>query len=267
MLPAPAFVISDAHLGFATKDSERALLGFFRYLLREHEAGRASSLLINGDLFEFWFEWKHVMPRGAFRVLAGLADLRDAGLPVVMIAGNHDCWGGEILKDDVGIDFRFGPWEDSLGGWRAWVEHGDGLRAREDRRYRALRSVLRNRLAISMFRLLHPDAASALANRSSHASRVYQARDGGAGLRQVASDRLAEKPNVDLVIFGHSHFPELARLGSGVYANAGPWLDQQTYLRINPDRIELRRWVGGRDASDESVHLNALDRVTEKTLA
>ena len=124
--------------------------------------GRASSLLINGDLFEFWFEWKSVVHRSGVRVLAALMDLRDAGVPVTMLAGNHDCWGGDVLRD-AGVDFQFGPWTGSLGGWRARVEHGDGLRAIEDRGYRALRRVLRNRLAIRAFGTLHPDLASRLA--------------------------------------------------------------------------------------------------------
>lgn len=257
-LPAPAFVISDAHLGFATSDVERRILRFLRHL-----DGRAGALVINGDLFEFWFEWRSVMPRVGFRVLAALADLRESGVPVVMVAGNHDCWGGEILRDDVGVDFRLDPWEGTLGGWRARVEHGDGLRDREDRGYRALRRVLRNPLAIRAFRLLHPDLGSALAHRSSHTSRTSQARDGGAGLRAVAADRLARPDGPELLIHGHSHVSDLRRLGAGVYANSGSWLDAPTFLRITPERIQLQRWD---DASREGVDLHALDRVPQEPL-
>lgn len=258
MLPAPAYVISDAHLGFATGDIERSLLRFLRHL-----HGRAASLVINGDLFEFWFEWRHVMPRHAFRVLSALADLRDAGTPVLMLAGNHDCWGGEILREDVGVDFRVDPWEGRLGGWRARVEHGDGLRGPEDRGYRRLRRVLRNPLAVRLFRWLHPDLGSALATRTSHTSRTYQPRDGGAGLRSAAAQRLGADPGLELLIYGHSHVAELARLDAGVYANAGSWLDQPTFLRVTSARVELLRW---HDASGEGVHLDALDRPAEKSL-
>lgn len=258
VLPAPAYVISDAHLGFATRDVERALTRFLRTL-----PGRAGSLVINGDLFEFWFEWRSVMPRVGFRVLAALADLRESGVPVLMVAGNHDCWGGAILRDDVGIDFRLDPWEGSLAGWSTRVEHGDGLREKEDRGYRALRRVLRNRFAIRAFRWLHPDLGSALANRSSHTSRTYQARDGGAGLRVAASSRLSARPDLDLIIHGHSHVAELIRTADGVYANAGSWLDAPTFLHLTPERIALRRWDA---ASDEGVDLHVLDRVAEKAL-
>jgi len=257
-LPAPAYVISDAHLGFATRDIERRLIKFFRYL-----QGRAGSVVINGDLFEFWFEWKHVMPRGAFRVLAALADLRESGAPIVLVAGNHDCWGGEILRDDVGIDFRLDPWEGQLGGWHTRVEHGDGLRGAEDRGYRALRAVIRNPVSKALFRWVHPDLGSALANRSSQTSRTYSARDGGAALRAAAERRLGEHRELDLLIYGHTHVAELRRMGHAVYANAGSWLDAPTFLKVTPERIELRTWSGD---SDEGVHLNALDRLPQKPL-
>ena len=258
VLPAPAYVISDSHLGFATASVERSLIRFIRHL-----HGHAGSLVINGDLFEFWFEWRHVMPRRAFRVLSALADLKDSGVPILMVAGNHDCWGGDLLREDVGVDYQLEAWSGTLGGWRARVEHGDGLRDREDRRYRALRSVLRNPLAIRAFRWIHPDLGSALANRSSNTSRTYQARDGGAGLRDIASRRLESEAGLELLIYGHTHVADLRRFGRGVYANAGSWLDQPTFLRVTPERIELQRWS---DESGEGVNVDALDRVAEKAL-
>src|SRR5262245_52118345 len=97
--------MSDAHLGFAPEHVERSVISFFR-----HVAHSGASLVINGDLFEFWFEWKTVIPRRGFRAAAALADLVDGGVPVTMIAGNHDCWGGDVLRKDVGVDYVFGPW-------------------------------------------------------------------------------------------------------------------------------------------------------------
>ena len=123
-----------------------------------------------------------------------------------------------------------------------------------------------------MFRWLHPDIGSWLATRSSHTSRTYQARDGGAGLREAAARRLGAG-GLDLLIYGHTHVAELRRIGNAVYANAGSWLDQPTFLHVTPGRIELRRWSGsaaggggGGGRSDESVCLDALDRVAEKAL-
>jgi UDP-2,3-diacylglucosamine hydrolase len=257
VLDAPCYIISDVHLGHAPPTVERALLGFLRSL-----PGRAGSLLINGDLFEFWFEWKTVVPRSGVRALAALMDQRDAGVPMTMIAGNHDCWGGEVLRD-AGVEFTTGPWRGQLGGWSARVEHGDGLRDKEDRGYRALRRVLRNPLAIRAFRALHPDWATRLAMGSSQTSRTYQPRDAGRGLRAVAAAALAADSALELLVYGHSHVPALERTTrGGVYANAGSWLDAPTYLVVTPQRIALREWRG----SPEGADLDALDRLAEKAL-
>ena len=257
MLAAPCYVISDVHLGHASDDVERSLLSFLRAL-----PGRAGSLVINGDLFEFWFEWRTVVPRSGVRVLAALMDLRDAGIPMTMVAGNHDCWGGDVLRD-AGVRFQTGPWEGVLGGWRARVEHGDGLREKEDRGYRVLRRVLRNRLAIRAYRLLHPDLATRLAMGSSQTSRSYQPRDEGRGLRAVAAAQLKQRADLELLVYGHSHVATLERTDSGgVYANAGSWLDAPTYLLATPDRIALRSWRGSAEGAD----LHALDRIAEKAL-
>lgn len=259
VLPSPCYIFSDAHLGFAPGDAEAATLGFLRSL-----RGTAGSLVINGDLFEFWYEWKRVIPRPAFRVLAALADLRDGGMPVVMLAGNHDCWGGEVLRQDVGVDYRMEAFTGDAGGWSAHIEHGDGLRGAEDAAYRRLRRVLRHPLARRAFRWLPADAASGLAYGSSHASRTHSAADGGAGLRRVAFERLAATPGLELVAYGHSHVPELVRApGGGVYANSGPWYDQRTYVVVDSERIALRQWTGSAEGTD----LHVLDRTAKEPLA
>lgn len=259
MLPSPCYVFSDTHLGAAPSEVERDLLAFLRHL-----PGRAASLVINGDLFEFWFEWRHVIPRASFRVIAALADLVESGIPILWIAGNHDCWGGDVLRRDVGVDYHVGPWRGDLAGWETLIEHGDGLRTVEDRRYRWLRALLRHPASIWAFRhLLHPDFGSRLAAGSSHASRTYQARDGGRGLQSVAMSRLASDASLDLVIYGHSHVAALDRSASGaIYANAGSWMSQPTFLRIDEHRITLVEWTG----SAEGECLHALDRRSEKTL-
>lgn len=260
-LGAPCYIVSDLHLGAGDRALERQFVAFLRSL-----PGRASTLLINGDLFDFWFEWKSVVPRGHHRTLAALADLREAGVEIAMIAGNHDCWGGEQLTEEVGIEYGFGPWSGALAGWSARVEHGDGLRDIEDRRYRVLRSVLRNPAAIIAFRWLHPDWGSRLARGSSDASRIHRARDGGTGLRAVGLHWLAAHRDTDLLVYAHSHVPALVRIPTGaVYANAGSWLDAPTYLAVTPESIALRRWTDGRSAEGEL--LDVLDRRPEKASA
>ena len=238
MLPAPCFVFSDVHLGVTPPQVERSLLGFL-----DHVREGAASVVINGDLFDFWFEWRTVMPRAGFRVLASLSRITDAGIPVLWVAGNHDCWGGDLLTKDVGVTYHVGAWQGEIGGWQTRIDHGDGLRDVEDRRYRMLRRVLRNPWSIRAFRWIHPDLGSRIALGSSHASRTYRARDGGEGLRRVAHAQLARTPGVDLLIYGHSHVPILERGPSGVYANAGTWMDDTTFLTIREDAIRLHRWA------------------------
>ena len=258
MLDAPCYVFSDAHLGAASAERERGLVSFLRSRI-----GQPGSLVVNGDLFDFWFEWRHVEPRGHFRTLAALADVRDGGTRVLYVGGNHDCWGGDLLTHDVGVDFHLGAWSGVLGGWRALVEHGDGLRAREDRAYRRLRTVLRNRWAIRAFRWIHPDWSVRIAAGSSDVSRLRAAGDGGRGLEAIAMRHLTTRTDLDLVIFGHSHVSALRGTGAGVYANPGAWMDAQTFLVIRPERIERRRWAG----SAEGDLLDFVDRGAEKTLS
>src|SRR3982751_6591309 len=117
VLPTPTYVFSDAHLGFAPKEVHDRVLSFLK-----HCRVAAKSVVINGDLFEFWFEWKTVIPRSSYRILAAMADLREAGIPVVMLAGNHDCWGGEMLRNDVGVEYRMEPWEGRVGEWSTHFE-------------------------------------------------------------------------------------------------------------------------------------------------
>ncbi len=248
----PAYIISDAHLGVAPREIERALLRFLKSL-----PGKAQSLIINGDLFDFWFEWKSVIPRTGFRTIAALADLRDSGIDIVWVAGNHDCWGGEILREDVGVQYFTDAWDGKLGEWTVRIEHGDGLRDQEDRGYRMIRPVMRNNLAIKALRALHPDTATRIAMGSSGASRSYRARDGGAGLRQIAMGKLANLPALDLLVFGHSHVAALERSPSGgIFGNAGSWLDAPTYLVVRDSVVELRE----ADGSAEGNCLNSLDR-------
>jgi UDP-2,3-diacylglucosamine hydrolase len=258
VLPAPCHVLSDVHLGAAPREVETQLLGFLHSL-----RGAGGSLVINGDLFDFWFEWKHVVPRVGVRVIAALAELRDGGMPVLWLAGNHDCWGGDVVREDYGVDYRMEPWEGSLAGWRARLDHGDGIRPKEDRGYRALRRVIRHPWSIRAFRALHPDLGTRLATGSSHASRTYMPDDGDRGLRDIAHEVLAARPDLELLVLGHSHVRRLERVATGVYANPGTWMAAPTYLRVDPDRIEMRRW----DGSAEGERLDVLDRLAQKALA
>lgn len=250
MLPTPCHVLGDVHLGVASAESERRLLRHLREL-----PGTARSLVIMGDLFDFWFAWEHAMPRTGFRVLAALADLHDAGIPVLWIGGNHDCWGGAVLQAETGATYTLEPWRGRIGAWDALLAHGDGLRATEDAPYRRLRTVLRHPWSIAAYSWLHPDFASRVAMRSSKTSRKGRARDGGSGLLAVGTAALAAEDGPRLVVHGHSHVPTLVRAGRGVYGNAGAWYLDHQYLVIDDDTISRRQ-----DAAETGD--GVLDRIT-----
>jgi UDP-2,3-diacylglucosamine hydrolase len=233
-------VISDAHIGAASRERELQLLDFL-----DATGSHAASLLVVGDLFDFWFEWRHSVPRHGLLVVAALGRLVRAGVPVVWLAGNHDCWGGSVLRDDLGITYLTGGWRGRIGGWDVEAHHGDGLRGDTDRGYRRLAAVLRHPWAIGAYRWLHPDLGTRLALGTSSASRLRQASDGGEGLRRVAAARLAEPDAPAMVIHGHSHVATLERLpGGGVYANCGAWWADPLYLTLDERRVCLSRWTG-----------------------
>src|SRR5690606_18615509 len=151
------YIASDVHLGAVPRETETAFLDFL-----EHVGAHARSLLLVGDLFDFWFEYGPVIPGKHFRVLAALRELVDAGVPVTLMGGNHDAWGGRFLREEVGVAFHADAIEMELGGRRALVAHGDGV-GRGDLKYRALKAVIRSRPAILGFRLLHPELGMRLA--------------------------------------------------------------------------------------------------------
>lgn len=194
-----------------------------------------------GDLFDFWFAWDHAMPRTGFRVLAALADLTDAGIPVLWIGGNHDCWGGDALERETGATYTLAPWRGRIGAWDALLAHGDGLRVKEDAPYRRLRTVLRHPWSIAAYSWLHPDFATRVALRSSKTSRKGRALDGGSGLLAVGTAALSAPDGPRLVLHGHSHVPTLVSAGRGVYGNAGAWYLDHQFLVIEDDHISLRR--------------------------
>src|SRR5690606_13931689 len=107
----PDYIASDVHLGAVPRETEQAFLAFL-----DHVGAHARTLLLAGDLFDFWFEWGPVVPGKHFRVLSALAELVDAGIPVTLLGGNHDAWGGRFLREEVGVAFHPDPVRLELGG-------------------------------------------------------------------------------------------------------------------------------------------------------
>lgn len=225
------FIISDLHLGAVAPETERAFAAFLRA-----RAPEMRSLLIAGDLFDFWFEWGGVTIGAHFRCLAALADLVEAGVPVTLIGGNHDAWGGSFLQDEVGIRVLEGPVRMRLGGRDALVAHGDGV-GQGDLRYRALKSVIRSRAATGAFRMLHPEIGLRIAravSTTTHKAAGDGASSGRAGyIRDWAVARLKEDRSLGMVVCGHTHAAEIREPCEGrYYLNAGDWLHHYSYAVV-----------------------------------
>jgi UDP-2,3-diacylglucosamine hydrolase len=176
-MPLPCYILSDCHVGAAPAANTEALLRFLRRL-----RGQPGSLVLNGDILDFWFEWRRSIPTFALPVLGALAELRAAGMPITWIAGNHDCWGGDVLRHELGITYQTAPIRTMIGGWDTEIEHGDGLRGHADRGYLRVKPILRHPLSVWAFKLLHPDFGTRLALGTSTASRVHSAEDRMMGL-------------------------------------------------------------------------------------
>ncbi len=232
-MPKPEYIASDAHLGAVPDPRERAFLAFLR-----HVGAEANALLINGDLFDFWFEYGQVIPGKHFRVLAALADLVDAGVRVTLIGGNHDAWGGRFLREEVGIEYHTGLWRTSLAGKPALVAHGDGL-GKGDLRYRALKAVVRSRVVTGLFRAIHPEIGLRVARAVSRTETRQDdsvLRGRAQFLEQWGRARLAEEPGLNWVVCGHAHLPSCVPVGNGrYYLNAGDWIRHNSYVTIAAD--------------------------------
>lgn len=240
---AKSYFISDAHLGLgpkeAEKEKERRLIGFL-----DHARKDASRLFILGDLFDAWIEYRTVIPRGHHRLLARLHDLRDEGIEVHYLVGNHDFWMRDYLSSEMGIILHREAFDIELDGKKLLLHHGDGLAA-NDTGYRVLKTILRNRAAIWLFSWLHPDIGLSLARSSSRGSRSYtSAKEYGEsdGMKRFAEERL--RNGYDIVVMGHRHVPACEELAGGTYVNLGDWITHNTYAEFTDGRITLMNWNG-----------------------
>ena len=226
------YIVSDLHLGAVPQATERAFIEFLRSI-----TPAAKSLLINGDLFDFWFEWGDVIPSEHYRVLAALADVVDAGVPVTMLGGNHDAWGGRFLRERVGITLHDGVVRTEFGGKPALVAHGDGL-GKGDLKYRMLKKVLRSKPLIWGFRAIHPEVGMRIARGVSSTDEKIE-RDHNSSTRAQflehwAREQLAEDASLGFVVCGHSHVPVLMEISPGrFYINSGDWIKHLTYVTVD----------------------------------
>ncbi|HTT66484.1 MAG TPA: UDP-2,3-diacylglucosamine diphosphatase [Gemmatimonadales bacterium] len=235
-------VVGDSHLGAADPGDQSAFHDFLAAL-----PGFTRRLVITGDLFDFWFEYKFVIPRRPFGTLARLAALIQQGVSVEAFGGNHDRWGGSFWRRDLGIPFHREGAELELAGRRAWVIHGDGL-TETKLGGRIIHRVTRHPITVGVFRALHPDIGFWLADRLSgglaEANRTEAAMDRAAAAQErYARALLDRRPELALVVMAHTHRARLVEHAPGrFYLNAGQWVRDRAYAVIDPDGIRLMRW-------------------------
>ena len=241
-IPARTVVVADAHLGQvppATRDA------FHAFLAAVPELG--DSLLINGDLFDFWCEYGSVIPRRHVSTIARLEQLRDAGVAITMVAGNHDRWGGDFFTRDLGIAYHRESADLTVAGRRAWVAHGDGLTP-QPWSAALLHRALKWRGTVAAFKALHPAFGFWLADRLSavlgDSTKNAAVLDRAAVVQAEYAKRvLLQRGELSLVVLAHTHRPALETLPGGrAYLNPGAWLDGYRYAVVGRDAVEMKQF-------------------------
>lgn len=240
---ASLFVFSDAHLGANDETLEclkRDKLLELLALVKE----RGSRLIILGDLYDFWFEYKNAIPKQQLKVIFKLAELVESGIPVDYVSGNHDFWLGDFLTTEAGITIHRDSLELTVQGRRLFLIHGDGL-APEDWKYRILKGILRSRVNIALYRLLPADWGIPLARWVSGSSRKHtsQRTDRGVHSFHPAYEKYAReklRAGFDAVLIGHLHTPLFHKWEEGVYINTGEFIQRFNYVEMVDSELELK---------------------------
>jgi UDP-2,3-diacylglucosamine hydrolase len=240
-------IMSDAHLGAEPPGTEEALLEFL-----EAVPGLGDCLLINGDLFDFWFTYSRVIPRRGFHIAAALARLRQR-VPIVMVGGNHDRWDRDFWERDLNL--RFSPRRATfqVGSRTVTAIHGDGL-AEPGWQARLIHRLIQHPATAAVYRILHPDFGLGLVDRLSpmlgdHTISPDKLARAVARQRDWAERLLENDAEIGLLIMGHTHHPVLADLPGGrQYLNPGAWFDGFRYAIASESGAELRAFQPGQSS-------------------
>jgi UDP-2,3-diacylglucosamine hydrolase len=240
--------VSDLHIGRGTPAESRAAEEDFRALVDAHRGELATgALVLVGDVFDQFIEYRHLVPKHAIRTLALLGDLADAGCAVTYVAGNRDPWHVDLLERRLGVRLvRDWITEETPGG-RTYIAHGDGLVPAE-RTYNRLRPILRSPLMARLYRMGLPgDSAFAFARWFAHRMESDGAPEPAvtASLRRKAAELLGTGA-ADLVVMGHGHSAECTPMSGGIYLNPGYWFADRTFACVDASGAGVYRWRDGR---------------------
>ncbi|MEO9033342.1 MAG: UDP-2,3-diacylglucosamine diphosphatase [Ginsengibacter sp.] len=239
------YFLSDFHLGApdhaASLIREKRIVAFFNEIKND-----ASHIFILGDLFDFWFEYKKVVPKGFVRILGKLAELTDSGIIINFFVGNHDMWMNGYFEEELGIDVFYEPQEYDFNGKIFLIGHGDGL-GPGDHRYKFIKKVFRNSISQKLFGALHPAAGIGVAGYFSRKSRAAAGKTDEKFLGEdrewliIYSKEMLAKKHYDYFIFGHRHFPIDYKLSdTSRYINLGDWIKYNSFAVFDGKNTELK---------------------------
>jgi UDP-2,3-diacylglucosamine hydrolase len=239
----PAYFVADAHLGIEPhdleEDKERDLLALLAWL-----RGRASLLYLVGDIFDFWFEFRHGERPAHARVLTAISELVASGTPVRFLGGNHDYWAGPRFEQLTGATVHRTPITETHFGRRVFIAHGDGLPS-GDWGYKFLKSIIRSGPAIAGFRLFSPRAGAAVGRWASGLSEVTEERIQRAipPMRQFLEAKLRE--GYDVAVVGHVHRQMMWEADGGTAVVIGDWMRHRSVVELSTEGVRPLRWSAG----------------------
>ncbi|WP_121666033.1 UDP-2,3-diacylglucosamine diphosphatase [Mesonia aquimarina] len=238
---------SDNHLGAPTTIASKPREEKFVKWLDEVQKDAAAIFLL-GDLFDFWFEYKHVVPKGFVRVLGKLAQIKDSGIPIYFFVGNHDLWMDDYFEKELNIPVYHKPQEFTFNNKKFLIGHGDGL-GPGDKGYKRMKKVFTNPFSKWLYRWLHPDIGVPLAKHLSVKNKLISGDEDAKflgeeneWLAQYAKRKLSQK-HYDYFVFGHRHLPMEIEVGrNSTYFNLGDWITQYTYGVFDGENFSLQEY-------------------------
>lgn len=238
------YFLSDFHLGAPNPEAslvrEKKIIHFLSSIQES-----AEEIFILGDLFDFWFEYKYVVPKGYTRILGKLAEISDAGIKIHFFVGNHDMWMKDYFQKELNIDVYFEPKEFTYNNKKFLIGHGDGL-GPGDKGYKFIKKVFRHPVSQWSFGMLPPVIGMGLANYFSRKSRAKTGESNETFLGEDSEwlvtycKEVLQEKHFDYFIFGHRHLPLDIKLNeTSRYINLGDWIRYFTYAAFDGENLTL----------------------------
>jgi len=239
------YFASDFHLGvdfdFSSRQRETMIVAWLKSI-----RDKATTIYLVGDIFDYWYEYKEVVPKGGIRLLGTLADLVDQGIDIHYFKGNHDMWLFDYFEKEIGLQIHDHYYQAVHSDRLFHITHGDGL-GHGDQSYKMIKKVLRNKTAQALFAMLHPSIGLPLMKMMSRRSRSKEQKQ-GPDLDQNTiieyADTLSKKSEIDYFIAGHRHHPKLQVLSNNktLYCNLGDWMTHFTYAQWDGDTLKIEEY-------------------------